>query len=213
MSAHRYTTLPRGAAPSGDVPRPSDRERPHGAYGVPSWVEKDPRAYRGCGILAHGFARVRCDDCGHERRLADSCISRGVCPSCNTRAWPRSPPTLPITSCPASLLPHAIARRRTTQLPLSFSAGASPLSAGQHPPLLIAALTGGFSIDASVRVQGEEMSVKDAGHALEVNHAWIRDGIDPMGEPPDEEGTHQPSARDSGRFRIRVVRIGSSTAL
>ena len=39
-------------------------------YGVPSWVENDLRAYLRCGILAHGFARVRCEDCGHERLLA-----------------------------------------------------------------------------------------------------------------------------------------------
>ena len=39
-------------------------------YGVPSWVEKDLRAYLRCGVLAHGFARVRCEDCGHERLLA-----------------------------------------------------------------------------------------------------------------------------------------------
>ena len=54
-------------------------------YGVPSWVEKDLRAYLRCGILAHGFARLRCEDCGHERLLAYSCATRGVCPSCNTR--------------------------------------------------------------------------------------------------------------------------------
>ncbi len=48
-------------------------------YGVPSWVEKDLRAYLRCGILAHGFARVRCEDCGHERLLAFSCKGRGVC--------------------------------------------------------------------------------------------------------------------------------------
>jgi len=28
-------------------------------YGVPTWVEKDFRAYLRCGILAHGFARAR----------------------------------------------------------------------------------------------------------------------------------------------------------
>ena len=44
-------------------------ERDPTGYGVPSWVEKDLRAYLRCGILAHGFARVRCDDCGHERLL------------------------------------------------------------------------------------------------------------------------------------------------
>ena len=28
-------------------------------WGVPRWVERDFRSYLRCGILAHGFARVR----------------------------------------------------------------------------------------------------------------------------------------------------------
>ena len=51
--------------------------------GVPGWVEDDFRAYLRCGILAHGFARVRCDVCAAERLVAFSCKGRGVCPSCN----------------------------------------------------------------------------------------------------------------------------------
>ena len=54
-------------------------------YGVPVWVERDFRAYLRCGILAHGFARVRCLDCGHERLVPFSCKARGACPSCNAR--------------------------------------------------------------------------------------------------------------------------------
>ena len=54
-------------------------------WGVPTWVERDFRSYLRCGILAHGFARVRCTDCGHDRLLAFSCKGRGVCPSCNAR--------------------------------------------------------------------------------------------------------------------------------
>jgi hypothetical protein len=53
--------------------------------GVAGWVEDDFRAYLRCGILAHGFARVRCDDCAAERLVAFSCKGRGVCPSCNAR--------------------------------------------------------------------------------------------------------------------------------
>jgi hypothetical protein len=41
--------------------------------------------YLQCGIFAHGFARARCDDCGHDYFVAFSCKGRGVCPSCNTR--------------------------------------------------------------------------------------------------------------------------------
>ena len=48
-------------------------------------LEKAFRQYLECGIFAHGFARVRCDDWGDDLPLAFSCKGRGVCPSCNTR--------------------------------------------------------------------------------------------------------------------------------
>ena len=54
-------------------------------HGLPSWVERDFRACLRCGIHAHGFARARCEDCGHERLIPFSCKGRGICPSCNTR--------------------------------------------------------------------------------------------------------------------------------
>lgn len=41
--------------------------------------------YLECGIFVHGFARARCDDCGHDYFIAFSCKGRGICPSCNTR--------------------------------------------------------------------------------------------------------------------------------
>jgi Putative transposase/Transposase zinc-binding domain len=53
--------------------------------GVPAWVERDFRGYLECGILAYGFARARCEECGHERLIPFSCKGRGVCPSCNAR--------------------------------------------------------------------------------------------------------------------------------
>ena len=36
-----------------------------------------------CGVLDHGFARIRCDDCAHEYLLAFSCKCRYFCPSCH----------------------------------------------------------------------------------------------------------------------------------
>jgi hypothetical protein len=42
--------------------------------------------YLKCGIFAHGFARVRCDDCGQDFLVAFSCKGRGVRSfSCTTR--------------------------------------------------------------------------------------------------------------------------------
>jgi hypothetical protein len=52
---------------------------------LPPWVEPEYRRYLTCGILAFGFARIRCQDCSQERLLAFSCKGRCVCPSCTNR--------------------------------------------------------------------------------------------------------------------------------
>jgi hypothetical protein len=52
---------------------------------VPPHAERELRRFLECGILAHGFARARCDACGHDFLIAFSCKGRAVCPSCNTR--------------------------------------------------------------------------------------------------------------------------------
>jgi hypothetical protein len=60
--------------------RARERDRP-----VPRFVERELRAFLGCGILARGFVRVRCEACGHDRLVAFSCKGRGFCPSCGGR--------------------------------------------------------------------------------------------------------------------------------
>ncbi len=52
---------------------------------VPRFVERELRACLACGILAHGFVRVRCDACACERLVAFSCRGRAFCPSCGGR--------------------------------------------------------------------------------------------------------------------------------
>jgi hypothetical protein len=56
------------------------REQP-----TPRFVEQELRAFLRCGVLAHGFLRVHCDACGHDRLVAFSCKRRGFCPSCGGR--------------------------------------------------------------------------------------------------------------------------------
>jgi hypothetical protein len=85
---------------------------------VPTWTEKEFRQYLTCGILAHGFARIRCGDCRQERLLAFSCKGRGVCPSCTNRRMAevaahlcdRVIPAVPVRqwvlSVPKRLRPH-----------------------------------------------------------------------------------------------------------
>jgi hypothetical protein len=41
-----------------------------------------------CGDLNFGFARVKCEDSGHEYLLAFSCKRRRFCPSCHPPALP-----------------------------------------------------------------------------------------------------------------------------
>ena len=60
------------------------RTRSACGFGYPRHVERAFRRYLGCGQLAHGFVRLRCRDCGHERLLPFSCKSR-LCPSCHAR--------------------------------------------------------------------------------------------------------------------------------
>jgi hypothetical protein len=37
---------------------------------TPRFVERELRAFLRCGILAHGFVRVHCDECGLDRVVA-----------------------------------------------------------------------------------------------------------------------------------------------
>ena len=49
---------------------------------LPKHVTQEFGEYLKCGILAHGFLRLRCEDCKAERLVAFSCRGRGFCPSC-----------------------------------------------------------------------------------------------------------------------------------
>jgi hypothetical protein len=52
---------------------------------VPAVVDR----FLACGILEHGFARIRCDACAHEYLLAFSCKGRYFCPSCHAKRLAR----------------------------------------------------------------------------------------------------------------------------
>ena len=57
--------------------RQRERDRP-----VPGFVEREFRSFLTCGVLEHGFLRLRCTQCGKYRLLAYSCKRRGFCPAC-----------------------------------------------------------------------------------------------------------------------------------
>ena len=44
--------------------------------GLPEFVKEKFETFLECGILAHGFLRVRCADCAYEKRVASSFWSK-----------------------------------------------------------------------------------------------------------------------------------------
>jgi ribosomal protein S27E len=52
---------------------------------LPAFVRQEFKDYLKCGLLEHGFLRVKCDGCRHEHLVAFSCKRRGFCPSCGAR--------------------------------------------------------------------------------------------------------------------------------
>ena len=117
---------------------------------VAAYVERDFRKFLECGILARGFARARCEACGHDFLIAYSCKSRGVCGSSTTRRMAETAahlvdhvvPAVPIRQWVFSLpkrlryfllrdaaLPNSVLRialREIERALRSHSAGASP---------------------------------------------------------------------------------------
>ena len=68
-------------------------ERHQRAWGHPRRiVDRTVQQFLRCGLLEHGFARLRCDACRGELLLAFSCKTRGLCTSCGARrtaSWAR----------------------------------------------------------------------------------------------------------------------------
>jgi len=100
VRAHLRTFLEEARAPTADGGR------------LPWFVEAEFERYLACGILARGFARVRCRACGDELLVAFSCKGRGFCPSCVTRRMHDTAARLV-----EGVLPHVPMRQWVLSLP------------------------------------------------------------------------------------------------
>ena len=78
---------------------------------LPAFVEQEFRDFLTCGVLTHGFARLRCSDCALERLVPFSCKGRGFCPSCGGRR---------MTECAARLVDEVLPRVPVRQWVLSL---------------------------------------------------------------------------------------------
>jgi len=165
-------------------------------------VEAEFEPYLAYGILAHGFARVRCGGCGDELLVASSCKGRGFCPSCTTRRMHDTAARLV-----DGVLPRVPVRQWVLSLPrwARWLLARDPRLAGRTLEVALRA------IFASLHRRARREGVRDAragavtfvqrfGGALNLNvhfHCVVPDGVFareestvrfvPLGAPPDEE--------------------------
>ena len=80
---------------------------------LPRFIKEEFDAFLECGILAHGFLRLRCGECGHDKLLAFSCKRRGFCPSCGARRMSQTAAHLV-----DHVIPHVPVRQWVLSLPI-----------------------------------------------------------------------------------------------
>ncbi len=82
---------------------------------VPNFVVREVDAFLGCGILAHGFLRLRCAHCAFNHLVAFSCKGRGFCPSCGARRMAER-----AAHWMDAVLPHVPVRQWVLSLPFAL---------------------------------------------------------------------------------------------
>ena len=90
---------------------------------LPDYVQRELTDYLKCGRLEHGFLRVRCESCHHEKLVAFSCKRRGFCPSCGARRMVESAALLVDEVLPAKPIRQWVL---TVPFPLRFLFAAYP---------------------------------------------------------------------------------------
>ncbi len=153
-------------------------------------VEKTVARFLECGVLRHGFARLKCEGCAHETLLAFSC----KCPSCQAKRvaafveWVTEEVLEAVDhrqyvwTIPRVLRP-AFRKDRRLLGRLSRCAWISLRQYAQE------ALGDGFVPGAVVAIQtyGDELNCHEHIHLLASDQAWRPDGgSDSMGEVDSE---------------------------
>ena len=150
---------------------------------LPAFVLDEVDAYLRCGIPAHGFLRVRCNDCGHSRVVAFSCKRRGFCPSCLGRRMADT-----AAFCVDHVFPHAPVRQYVLTVPYSvrFQMAYSPEITSSVLRTLIGAMTSDLRRRARKRKicgclqTGSLTVVQRFGSSLSLNvhfHVVALDGV------------------------------------
>ncbi len=179
--------------------------------GLPEFVKDEFEAFLECGVLAHGFVRVRCADCAHEKLVAFSCKRRGFCPSCGSRR---------MAETAAHRVDHVIPRVAVRQWVLSFPIPLRFLLA-THPHLLSPVLRVVNRAISSFLVKQAGLKCTEAqtgavtliqrfGSAANLNihlHCLFLDGVyATTGEVPVFHPMHAPTAEQLQTLLNKIIK-------
>ena len=179
--------------------------------GLPEFVKAEFEAFLECGILAHGFLRLRCADCAHEKLVAFSCKRRGICPSCGARR---------MVETAAHLVDHVIPRVPVRQWVISFPIPLRLLFAA-HPQLLAPVLRIVHRVIASFLIKqaglkraeaqsGAVTLIQRFGSAANLNihiHGLVLDGVFRITEGgPEFHAVRAPTVEQLQALLIRMIK-------
>lgn len=154
----------------------------HDGKGVPAYVEKEMREYLKCGILAHGFIRVRCENCKKEGLVAFSCKKRGFCPSCGGKRMSETAAHLTDNLIPKSPLRQWVL---SVPIPLRYWMAANSKLQTKILEIVIRAISGYYKKKLKAKYKLKKLSVGSVtlvqrfGSALNLNvhfHILFVDG-------------------------------------
>jgi ribosomal protein S27E len=148
---------------------------------LPRYVEDELDAYLKCGLLEHGFLRVKCDACQAEKLVAFSCKRRGFCPSCGARRMAETAALLV-----DDVLPQQPVRQWVLSLPfaLRYLLATRPEVVTQVLGIVYRAISGHLIRKAGLTrasaVTGAVTLIQRFGSALNLNvhfHLLVLDGV------------------------------------
>jgi ribosomal protein S27E len=148
---------------------------------LPRYVQGEFEAYLKCGLLEHGFMRVRCTDCHREKFVAFSCKRRGFCPSCGARRMVESAALLVNEVLPAVPMRQWVL---SVPFPLRFLFASDPASMSECLGIVFRAMAA-FQIKKARLTHrqaqcGAITLIQRFGSALNLNihyHMLVPDGV------------------------------------
>ena len=148
---------------------------------LPEYVQQEFSDFLKCGRLEHGFLRVRCESCHHEKLVAFSCKRRGFCPSCGARRMVESAALLVDEVLPKKPIRQWVL---TVPFPLRFLFAAYPELMGKALGIVTRTVSTHLAHQAGFKKKeahtGAVTLIQRFGSALNLNihfHMLFLDGV------------------------------------